>query len=47
MDTKTELVLEYFHKKYGFDIQKLGIDKKSKNWLDKTFQALKTKFSKN
>ena len=29
------------------NVQKLGIDKKSKNWLDKTFQALKTKFSKN
>ena len=29
------------------NVQKLAIDKKSKNWLDKTFQALKTKFSKN
>lgn len=27
MDKKTELVFEYFEKKYGFDIEKLGIDK--------------------
>ena len=27
MDKKTDLVFEYFDKKYGFDIQKLGIDK--------------------
>ena len=27
MDKKTDLVFEYFEKKYGFDIQKLGIDK--------------------
>lgn len=27
MDKKTDLVFEYFENKYGFDIQKLGIDK--------------------
>ena len=27
MDKKTDLVFEYFEQKYGFDIQKLGIDK--------------------
>tara|TARA_B100000963_G_C22583467_1_gene651954 strand:+ start:224 stop:937 length:714 start_codon:yes stop_codon:yes gene_type:complete len=27
MDKKTDLVFEYFEKKYGFDIEKLGIDK--------------------
>ena len=27
MNKKTDLVFEYFEKKYGFDIQKLGIDK--------------------
>ena len=27
MNQKTDLVFEYFEKKYGFDIQKLGIDK--------------------
>ena len=27
MDKKTDLVFEYFEKKYSFNIQKLGIDK--------------------
>ena len=27
LDRKTDLVFEYFEQKYGFDIQKLGIDK--------------------